>query len=164
MGSGEAGHASRRTGAPKLNRTKKRRQGVRIDMTPMVDVAFLLLTFFMLTTSLMGHQIMEINLPPGSREVPYGNVLFLRVSNENVVYWNIGLDIPVKIALDSLNDLVTRHSVQNPNLITLLKVDRKARYHSIIDLLDEIQMAKMGRFSIAPMEEGDREMLKKLPS
>jgi biopolymer transport protein ExbD len=41
-----------------------RRLGVRIDMTPLVDVAFLLLTFFMYTTSMSRPQTMEINLPP----------------------------------------------------------------------------------------------------
>jgi len=45
-------------------RKKKKRIGVRIDMTPMVDVAFLLLTFFMLTTTMNKPQTMEINLPP----------------------------------------------------------------------------------------------------
>ena len=43
---------------------KKKRAGVRIDMTPMVDVAMLLLTFFMLTTVFSKPQTMELNLPP----------------------------------------------------------------------------------------------------
>ena len=42
----------------------KRRVGVRIDMTPMVDVAFLLLIFFMVTTVFRTPQALEINLPP----------------------------------------------------------------------------------------------------
>jgi biopolymer transport protein ExbD len=43
-------------------RKKGRRLGIRIDMTPLVDVAFLLLTFFMFTTSMSRPQTMEINL------------------------------------------------------------------------------------------------------
>ena len=42
----------------------KRRIGVRIDMTPMVDIAFLLLIFYMVTTVFSMPQSMELNLPP----------------------------------------------------------------------------------------------------
>jgi biopolymer transport protein ExbD len=45
-------------------RRKKRRVGIRIDMTPMVDVAFLLLIFFMVTTVFRTPKALEINLPP----------------------------------------------------------------------------------------------------
>ena len=45
----------------------KRRVGVRIDMTPMVDVAFLLLIFFMVTTVFRTPQALEINLPPDDK-------------------------------------------------------------------------------------------------
>jgi biopolymer transport protein ExbD len=45
------------------------RPGIRIDMTPMVDIAFLLLVFFMVTTVFRLPQAMEINLPP-EVEVP----------------------------------------------------------------------------------------------
>ena len=55
-----AEHKSKGKGKKK----KGRRLGVRIDMTPLVDVAFLLLTFFMYTTSMSRPQTMEINLPP----------------------------------------------------------------------------------------------------
>ena len=47
---------------------KGKKIGVRIDMTPMVDVIMLLLTFFILTTTLNQPQIMQINLPKGDKE------------------------------------------------------------------------------------------------
>ena len=56
--------------------------GVRIDMTPMVDVIMLLLTFFMLTTTLATPQVMQINLPKGEKDdlvkVDATNVLYIR--------------------------------------------------------------------------------------
>ena len=48
---------------------KKRRVAIRIDMTPMVDIAFLLLIFYMVTTVFSMPQAMEINLPPESKEI-----------------------------------------------------------------------------------------------
>ena len=54
-------------GGGKKGKKHKKRVGVRMDMTPMVDVAFLLLTFFMLTTTFNTPQVMEISLPPDSK-------------------------------------------------------------------------------------------------
>ncbi|MHC5066646.1 MAG: ExbD/TolR family protein, partial [Planctomycetota bacterium] len=44
-------------------RPRKKRLGIRIDMTPMVDIAFLLLIFFMVTTVFRRPLAMEVNLP-----------------------------------------------------------------------------------------------------
>ena len=58
-------------------RRRRPRVGVRIDMTPMVDIAFLLLIFFMVTTVFRRPLAMEVNMPdPGAKvEVPESNVL-----------------------------------------------------------------------------------------
>ena len=65
-------------------RKKMRRIGIRIDMTPIVDVAFLLLTFFMLTTTMSRPQTMEINLPPSNTtvEVAESNLLTIRIKED----------------------------------------------------------------------------------
>ena len=65
---------------------KGRRLGIRIDMTPLVDVGFLLLTFFMLTTTMNKPQAMEINLPPAETkaDVAESNVIVpVLVHDEN---------------------------------------------------------------------------------
>ena len=49
-------------------RRPKRRISIRIDMTPMVDIAFLLLIFYMVSTVFAMPQAMEINLPPADQE------------------------------------------------------------------------------------------------
>src|SRR2546427_7231162 len=73
----------------------KRRVGVRIDMTPMVDVAFLLLIFFMVTTVFRTPQALEINLPPDENikiEVAQSKVLSVRVLPDEQAYWKRGTD------------------------------------------------------------------------
>ena len=67
----------------------KRRVGIRIDMTPMVDVAFLLLIFFMVTTVFRTPQALEINLPPDEKteiKVRESNVLTVRVLPDTRAY------------------------------------------------------------------------------
>src|SRR2546422_6495200 len=66
----------------KGRRRKPKRIGIKIDMTPMVDVAFLLLIFFMCTTVFRKPQALEINLPPDPNakvEIAESNVMTLRV-------------------------------------------------------------------------------------
>ena len=65
-GGGEAlgGGGHERRGSKANKRKKKKRVGFRLDMTPLVDIAFLLLTFFMLTTTMVTPQVMEMSIPP----------------------------------------------------------------------------------------------------
>src|SRR5215471_14726480 len=76
-------------------RRPKRRVGVRVDMTPMVDVAFLLLIFFMVTTVFRTPQALEINLPPDENvkiEIAESKVLSVRVLPDDRTYWKRGTD------------------------------------------------------------------------
>ena len=58
----------------RLGRAKKKRVGIRIDMTPMVDVAFLLLIFFMVTTVFRRPLAMEVNMPEPDAKVEVSRV------------------------------------------------------------------------------------------
>ena len=145
---------------------KKRRVGVRIDMTPMVDVVLLLLTFFMLTTAFMKPQAMEINLPPDSKisvEVAESSLLTLRVSTDFTIFWNVGSDPKLqKIKFADLRSFLVDRNKSNPKLITLLKVDREATFKSMVDIMDTIvNTAKVERFSITPMTDADKKLMAK---
>lgn len=139
---------------------RRTRTGVRVDMTPMVDVAFLLLTFFMLTTTLLKPQAMEINVPPDEKvPVPDHNILTLRVNASGDLFWNIGLDAVKRVALRDVRPLLGRLYAGNPRLATVIKIDQSGTYSMMIDLLDEIQLANVNRFTVGHMESVDREML-----
>lgn len=129
-----------------------------MDMTPMVDVAFLLLTFFMLTTVFSRPQAMEVNLPESEEEVdvPESKVMTLRGSDDDNIYWNMGTDPLQKISYDELNAaLTTQRQALGDELIVLIKVDREGTYNNIVDMLDEIKLAGVTKFSIAPFSSQD---------
>jgi len=157
------------TGQPRAHgkqKKKKRRVGVRIDMTPMVDVVLLLLTFFMLTTAFMKPQAMEINLPPDSKttvEVAESSLLTLRVSPDFTIYWNVGSDPKLqKINFADLRSFLIQKNKENPKLITLLKIDRDATFKDMVDIMDTIvNTAKVERFSITPMTDADKKLMAK---
>ena len=162
MASVETGESRSHKRAGKKHK-KKRRAGIRIDMTPMVDIAFLLLTFFMLTSVFSRPQTMEINLPPEETtvEVAESNLLTLRVDSSGVVYWNIGTEPPKRVDFKALHPLLLERSKNNPKLITLLKVDRGGTYDMMVNIMDELNVANITRFSLAPMQPGDKALIQK---
>ena len=133
-------------------------------MTPMVDVAFLLLTFFMLTTYFSKPQTMELNLPPDDKatvEVAESNLLTLRVSASNEIFWNMGTEPLQKIDLQRLRPFLLERNKNNPKLITLVKIDREGTYTMMVDMIDELNVAEITRFSLAPMTDGDKKLMDK---
>ena len=164
---GALGGGSGRESAIAAKKKKKRarkRVGIVLDMTPMVDIAFLLLTFFMLTTTMSKPTTMEINLPPNETkvEVAESNLLTLRVSEKSEYYWNMGVDKPERTTFEDLRKLFGEKLQENPKLIALLKVDRKAKYVQMVKVLDEFALINLTKFSIAPMTEDDTKMLELL--
>lgn len=158
--SGPRGHQRK-----KGKRKKSRRLGIKIDNTPMVDIAFLLLTFFMLTTTMTKPTTMEINLPPSndvSVEVAQSNLMTLRVKEDGTMYWNIGVEDPQKIDFKDLQGFLIQKNQENSKLITLVKIDRKGKYSIMVDIMDELNSASVTRFSIAPMQDADKRILSKV--
>jgi biopolymer transport protein ExbD len=122
-------------------RHPKRRLAVRIDMTPMVDIAFLLLIFYMVTTVFALPQAMEINLPPPVPVDVY-HVLMIRVDGDGRFYWNMNPDPAVAMNSDSLRLLLVDKNREYSRLNTLIKIHKKARYRIMVDILDEIEMTE----------------------
>src|ERR1041385_6538655 len=87
-------------GGKKDGKVRSKKTSTRIDMTPMVDLAFLLLTFFILTTTLSKPQTMEITMPEKVKkgdeqpEVNEKKVLTLVLGPNDKVYWYVGITEP----------------------------------------------------------------------
>ncbi len=148
----------------KGGRKKKRRLAIHIDMTPMVDVSLLLLTFFMLTTAFNRPQAMEINLPPSDTkvEVAETNLMTLLVTPDGSIYYHIGTKPPQKVEWKDFRNLIINSNKANSRLITLIKVSRKAKYQDMINILDELNVDNVTRFSLAPMTPQDQQALAKV--
>jgi len=109
---------------------------------------------------------MEINIPPGEStvEVPESNLLTLRITEDGTIYWNVGSELPQKVEYKGLRALMVGKLQEKPKLITLIKVDRKGKYHMMVDIMDELNLANITRFSLAPMTDGDKLTLAKVTS
>jgi biopolymer transport protein ExbD len=165
-GGGDIGGGESRRHAKGKKRKKARRVGIRIDMTPLVDIAFLLLTFFMLTTSMSRPQTMEINLPPEDVkvEIAESNLLTLRVNEKGQIFWSIGIESPKKIEFTDLRAFLAERSATNPKLVTLVKVAREGKYDMMVNMMDELNLANITRFSLAPLLDADKALIAKVQS
>lgn len=145
-------------GKTALGLRKRKRVGIGIDMTPMVDVAFLLLIFFMVTTVFRRPLAMEVNMPePGAKvEVKESNVMTLYVREDGTMLYDVGRQGLNPVTWDELSEVLVLEGDYNPELIILAKVDRKARYEYMVDLLDSFDDAQMQRFSVIPMTDEDK--------
>jgi biopolymer transport protein ExbD len=143
MGGAAVGADKPQGGKKQGLRRPKRRLAIRIDMTPMVDIAFLLLIFYMVTTVFSMPQAMEVNLPPESEEqvkIKDKNVLTIHIDEEDRYYWNIGRDLPTPMGADSLRTLLVDQNKENAKLNTLIIIHQDARYKTMVDILDEIDL------------------------
>lgn len=127
-------------------RRPQRRAKVRIDMTPMVDIAFLLLIFYMVTTVFARPTRMEISLPPKSdtyepEPIAESKLLRLFVDKDDSFYFQIegNMDYPAKVDLVKLAEIINTKNRTVEDLVMLLKLDQNASYSSMVRIIDKIQ-------------------------
>ena len=142
----------------------KRRVGVRIDMTPMVDVAFLLLIFFMVTTVFRTPQALEINLPPDKDvkiEIARSKVLSVFVLPDDRAYWRRGEDPWARTDVPSLVG-VLKPFKGNKELVVLIKIDREAKFNNMVNIIDELDLANLTRFSLGTLTPEEKKEVEAL--
>src|SRR6185295_13257244 len=115
---------------------KIRRIGFRLDMTPLVDVAFLLLTFFMFATTMSQPQIMEMRMPlDGPVEVSDQNLLTIYVRGDGRIFQRIGRTAMQSISIQELQGFAVERNAERGNkLVVALRVDPSAHYGNVIDV------------------------------
>jgi biopolymer transport protein ExbD len=174
-----AGRERAKRGKPS-KRKKKKRVGFVLDMTPLVDIAFLLLTFFMFTTTMTTPQTMRMFIPPDKSDVKVkvSELFTLRIRGDGKIFYNPGEDEPQVVSLKDLKKLAYEANLKLKNaMITVLKIDDNASYDIVIKVLDELSLAEADltvalkkdynltrerRFTIAPMTDKDLEGIKSL--
>ena len=142
----------------------KRRLGIRIDMTPFVDIAFLLLIFFMVTTVFRTPQALEINLPPDEDvkiEIAESKVLSVWVLPEDRAYWKKGPNPWARTDVKGLTDVFGGNR-GNKDLVVVIKIDREAKFNDMVNIIDELDLASLTRFSLGTLTPEEREEVEAL--
>ena len=143
---------------------KKKRLGTRIDMTPMVDVAMLLLTFFMMTTQFKPPEDVEVIIPASHSQfkLPESHIMMVYVNKEGKIYLGVdaqglmerlfGLQNKYKRAIEvdknTLGNILMQARINDPKLRTVVKGDKDAPYGPIEDVMDVLVKAQITRFNL----------------
>ncbi|MCH7819956.1 MAG: biopolymer transporter ExbD [Candidatus Marinimicrobia bacterium] len=128
---------------------KRRKHPNEIPTSSLADIAFLLLVFFLVTTTIDMDKGLSLVLPaPGEeKEIPKENISNLLINAAGKIMLD---EEPINMA--DIRNTVKRKMNKNPNLIFSIKTDRKTDYQVFVSVLDQLKMANATRISIAEPE------------
>ncbi len=164
--------------APKTGKKPRaRKRSFRLDMTPMVDLAFLLLTFFMLTTTFAKPNVMQLTMPvkpkPGDTETPIrqSSAMTIVLGGGHQVYYYFGLSAPgdpsvpvpalhtTNFGPQGIRQALLARGQQQPAPIVLIKAGPRAKYSDMVDILDEMNITNQKRYALTALAPADRQLL-----
>jgi biopolymer transport protein ExbD len=128
-----------------------RRTRVRIDMTPMVDVAFLLLIFFMSTTQFKPPEVVAVSLPLSQSEihVPETGTIILTVNRTGQLFISTeNVADSEELTPGNLKEAVVAWRSRNPGAAVVVKGDRDADFGLLADVMDALADTKTLRFNL----------------
>jgi biopolymer transport protein ExbD len=142
---------------------RSKKMSTRVDLTPMVDLAFLLITFFMLTTTLNKPKAMQLNMPKKTnieeekQDVGECQVLNVLLDTLDQVWYYEGLQVAGLQKTTFAGDEGIRKQIlrklktvpeacpltqkgKKRDAIVLIKMLKGARYKNMVDILDEMDI------------------------
>ncbi|MCL2206507.1 MAG: biopolymer transporter ExbD [Fibromonadales bacterium] len=127
----------------------KSKDGPSIDIAPMLDMVFILLIFFIVTSSFVRETGIDVNKPKASsaQELARESIL-IGISREGTIHINEG-----QVDLRALRMILQRMVAEKPDRAAVIVADREAPSGKIVDVLDECNAAKVKKVSIAANKE-----------
>lgn len=137
----------------------------RIDLTPMVDLAFLLLTFFIFNTTMTRPAAMTTLLPADSKDssaIARSGAVSL-IAGANGILFYTGNDLQSGITIDYntpdvlrknlllLRQQLLRQSGHDDKLFVMIKPTTRASFGSVVNLLDEMTICQMKRYTLTDL-------------
>ncbi|MXV51624.1 biopolymer transporter ExbD [Pedobacter sp. HMF7647] len=169
-------------GGHKGGKIRSKKQNARVDMTPMVDLMFLLITFFMLTTTLAKPKAMDMAMPDKS-EKPEDDLkiadfrsLNILLGANNRIEWYIGqADNPLapptvtnygkngirEVLIEQNKKVIAQTGDPKKGVIVLIKPSKQSVYRNLVDILDEIKITNLQQYAIVDIADPEIDLLKR---
>lgn len=134
---------------------KRRKKDAEIPTSSLADMAFLLLTFFLVTTTIDVDKGLGLTLPPKGEKI--------EIRQKNIT--NVLINAQGQVLIDEeatqipmVKDVIIRKLIENPKLIVSLKTARETKYNVYIQVLDRVKQAMIAqigttRISLAEPEQ-----------
>lgn len=162
----------------RLRKDKKvrvKKASTRVDMTPLADLGFLLITFFIFTTTFSKPNVMGLNMPPKQDidqpkseqpEIDLRNSISIIIGGDNTLFWH--QQDKTKLTVDQLNEtnyskeglrkeiLAARKRAPKPdNFTVIIKPTDESNYENLVNVLDEMQITESSRYGIVDIFQNE---------
>jgi biopolymer transport protein ExbD len=142
-------------------RKSKSKRSTRVDLTPMVDLGFLLITFFIFTTALSKPTGLKIYLPQSVPEnerimTPESGALTILLAGKGRIYYYEGAD-PRLMQITSENGIrdiiLSKKKKSGPEkLMVIIKPGRDSDFHTLVKILDEMSINEVKHYAMVDMD------------
>lgn len=165
----------------KGGKVRSKKQAGRVDLTAMVDLAFLLITFFMLTTSLSKPHAMDVAMPDKNKEnqddmlelADNRTMTILLGSDDKIEYYMGLLETPIggptvttygkdgirPVILEQLKKVPQITGDPEKGLIVIIRPSDKSSYRNLVDILDEMKIVDAKQYMIGDIGSAEVELL-----
>lgn len=133
---------------------KKGKKDLEINLTPLIDVVFLLLIFFMVSTSFKKESKISLDLPEASGDAleAQENALEINVNQAGDVYVN-GLGITNR-QIQTIKDAIKTASA-DPTVSVIISADAEAPYQSVISVMDAAGQLGYNNLTLATQQPSE---------
>ncbi len=153
---------------------KSKKQSTRVDLTPMVDLGFLLITFFIFTTTMSEATAMNLNLPKDTdkpedqNKAKESGALTLLLGGNDVIYYYEGILAPDASNFKTTNQreirdvvLKKKKSTVPEDFVVVIKPDSASTYKNTVDILDEMTIDDVKRYALVDISPVEGELIKR---
>src|SRR5690625_4447928 len=171
-------------GNKKHKGTKSEKKDTHVDMTPMSDVAFLLITFFMLATTLQRAKTMDLFLPQDvdnpeeQNKVKESQALTILLGEDNQIFYYEGIGKnaaknPAELVKKTSYKLnggigdviinkkksVLQNSGRRDSIIVIIKAEKDATYNNMVSILDDMNIYEIGKYALVDFSKNDKKLI-----
>jgi biopolymer transport protein ExbD len=169
---GEINQSADNHGKQSVGVKKSKKLSTRVDLTPMVDLGFLLITFFIFTTTMSEPTSMKLNLPKDVKDqgdfmdIKESSVITIIPSKDNQIYYYEGKLLPngsnIKVTDFSniRNIIIQKKKTSDPEFFfVVLKPTPGATYGNTVDLLDEFIINEVNSYALTDLSTEENQLL-----
>ncbi len=164
----------------KGGKVRSKKQNTRVDMTPMVDLGFLLITFFMFTTTFSKPNVMDLGLPAKPKdeqkapetEIKLSNSISIIIGKDNKLFYHqedqAGLNdqtlVETTFDRDGIRKVIEQakaNAADKDKFTVIIKPTDDAVYKNFVDILDEMAVTKNERYGVTDIKPWELAIYKK---
>ncbi|MEP0494473.1 MAG: biopolymer transporter ExbD, partial [Paraglaciecola sp.] len=116
-------------------------EDAEIDMTPMLDIVFIMLIFFIVTTVFVKEAGIDVNKPNGTQSImPKNANIFIAVTADEKVWID-----KREVDIDSVRANLERLMAEQPSDVIIIQADKEAEHGVVVEVMDQIKSAGIDR-------------------